>query len=143
MAEGHSAITINIKTAPHEQLDGLMGGNDDGHYHLTGEEYNLMLDLIEDRRDEEESDEDFYKLSQTEYDKLLGIIDAFYPDEDSDEPVIPSGIDSEALNKLIDERVEARIQEYIKHIDCGEINSNSDTDSSSSEDTNTNTDSTP
>lgn len=137
MAEEIQAVTINIKSAAHEQLDELMGGDASGHYHLTEEEYNLMLELLEGEREEEESDEEFYKLSQGEYDKLMSIIDAAFPDDESDEPVF---IDSETLNKLIDER----IQEYIKHIDCGEVsNSNSDIDSSSSEDTDTNTDINP
>lgn len=136
MAEEFQAVTITIKTAAHEQLDGLMGGDDSGHYHLTEEEYNLMLEFLGKEREEEESDEEFYKLSQSEYDKLMSIIDAVFPNDESEEPVF---IDSEALNSLID----ARIQEYIKHIDGGEVNSNSDIDSSSSEDTNTNTDVNP
>ena len=32
----------------HEQLDNLLGGNDDGHYHLTSDEWTKLLKVIQD-----------------------------------------------------------------------------------------------
>lgn len=110
MANEVPAITINIKTAPHEQLDELLGGDNSGHFHLTEEEYNLMLRLVEKLREEDETEEDFYKLSEDEYNKLMSILSILYPDEDTDA--------EDALNALID----ARIQHALSNIDCGEVN---------------------
>ena len=33
----------------HEQLNGLMGGNDEGHYHLTAEEYEGLKELLSEK----------------------------------------------------------------------------------------------
>ena len=71
----------------HERLDGLLGGEDDGHYHLTQEEYGQVKEVLQIRREEQESGETFYKLTETQYDKLIHIIEAAYPDQSSDEPV--------------------------------------------------------
>lgn len=111
MANEATAVTINIKTAPHEELDELMGGDASGHYHLTEEEYNLMFRLVEQLRDEDESEEEYYKLTQTEYDKLTSLFSLFYPDEDTDA--------EDALAALVDTRVNERVVDIING---GEIN---------------------
>ncbi len=102
MEDEITALTINMKTAGHEQLDELMGGDASGHYHLTEEEYNLILDLVDKHREEAESDEDFYKLSQSEYDKLTALFGIFYPDEDTDA--------QDALEAIINARVQAVLE---------------------------------
>lgn len=111
MANEVTAVTINIKTAPHEQLDELMGGDDSGHFHMTEEEYNLMLRLVEKLREEDESEEEYYKLPQSEYDKLTSLFSLLYPDEDTDA--------EDALVALIDARVNERVVDIING---GEVN---------------------
>lgn len=105
MANEVTAVTINIKTAPHEQLDELMGGDDSGHFHMTEEEYNLMLRLVEKLREEDESEEEYYKLPQNEYDKLTSLFSLLYPDEDTDA--------EDALAALIDARINERVVDII------------------------------
>ena len=111
MANEVTAVTINVKTAPHEQLDELMGGDDSGHFHMTEEEYNLMLRLVEKLREEDESEEEYYKLPQSEYDKLTSLLSLLYPDEDTDA--------EDALAALIDARVNERVVDIING---GEVN---------------------
>ena len=111
-SSGDSAAITN-----HEQLDGLYGGEDDGHYHLTQEEYEQVKEVLQIRREEQESGETFYKLTEAQYDKLRHIIEAVYPDQDSDTPVF---IDNETINSLID----TRIKEYMSNIDGGEVSNN-------------------
>lgn len=47
---GFSAIDppkkINPYDIDHEQLDGLLGGNWEGHYHLTKELWEYVIDLV-------------------------------------------------------------------------------------------------
>ena len=122
----------------HEDLEGLLGGDDNGHYHLTPDDYEALQEILQIRREENKSGETFYKLTEEQYYKLRHIIEAVYPDDDSDEPVFidrdtlnsainkhiadymienQSAISSEALNSIID----ARIQQTLTYIDCGEV----------------------
>ena len=105
MADEFNAVTIKIKSAGHEDLDGLMGGDDDGHYHLTEEEYNLMTEVLDNRREENDAEEDFYKLSETEYDKTTTLLDMFFPDDDTD----------------AEDALAALIAKHIKTIDSGTV----------------------
>ena len=115
----NTAITINIKTAPHEQLDELMGGDDSGHFHLTEDEYNLMLRLVEQLRDEDETEQEFHKLSDDEYTKLTDMFSLLYPDEDEDTDF------EQALNAIID----ARVAQYVAEIiDGGKVGTSTDID---------------
>ena len=84
MAEEFQAVTINIKTAPHEALDGIKGGDDSGHYHLTSDEYDLLGYVFDDYRDEIDSGIDFHRLDDNEYNRLTGLLDVLVPDEDAD-----------------------------------------------------------
>ena len=102
-------VKIDLKTAPHERLVGLQGGDDSGHYHLTEEEYGLVSEMVEERRQEDEEGGCFHKLRDEEHDKLTELLDMFFPDEDADAET--------ALAALMD----ARIAEYMKTIDSGEI----------------------
>ena len=112
MAEECRAITICIKSAGHEELDDIKGGDDNGYYHLTDEEYNLMQGILEGYRDELAEEDTFHKLRDDEYTKLTDMFSLLYPDdEDTDF--------EKALNALID----ARIQQYVAGIiDGGKIN---------------------
>ena len=92
MAEEVKAVTVNIKTAGHEQLDELIGGDEEGHFHLSKEEYTLLLDVLGDYEDELDSDEALYKLRESEYGRLTEILDLLYPDEDADPEDILIGI---------------------------------------------------
>lgn len=105
MANEPNAVTINIKTAGHEELDGLIGGDADGHYHLTEEEYNLMLEVLDNRREEDVSEEVYYKLSETEYDKVTTLLAMFFPDDDT----------------APEEALAALIVKHIKTLDSGEV----------------------
>ena len=89
MADEVKAVTICIKTAGHEELDGIMGGDNDGHYHLSQEEYELLMDLLQRHSDELESEEEFYKLTETEYNKLMDLFDRFLADEEDEEQEAP------------------------------------------------------
>ena len=112
MAEEYSAVTINIKTAPHEELDGPQGGDDDGHYHLTEEEYSLMSSVLGERREEDESGGCFHKLEDEQYEKLLELLDVFFPDENS--------MAEDTLAELIDERAGTEDHEQLTHLLGGE-----------------------
>ena len=56
LIEGFSGIDPPLKSnaalLDHEQLDGLLGGDDTGHYHLTKEQVDWLNDLIEQLNDE-------------------------------------------------------------------------------------------
>ena len=113
----NTALAINIKTAPHEQLDELLGGDDSGHFHLTEDEYNLMLRLVEQLRDEDETEQEFHKLNDDEYTKLSDMFSIFYPDDDEDADF------EQALNAIID----ARVAQYVAEIiDGGKIGTSTD-----------------
>ena len=115
----NTAITINIKTAPHEQLDELLGGDDSGHFHLTEDEYNLMLRLVEQLQDEDETEQEFHKLNDDEYTKLSDMFSIFYPDDDEDADF------EQALNAIID----ARVAQYVAEIiDGGKVGTSTDID---------------
>lgn len=102
MSDKTKTITINVRTAGHEHVEELMGGDASGHYHMTEEEYNLMLRLVEKLRDEDETGEDFYKLPESEYDKLHGLFRIFYPDDDTDaEDALETLINSQAHIDII------------------------------------------
>ncbi|MBQ7220796.1 MAG: hypothetical protein IJS28_07445 [Synergistaceae bacterium] len=109
MANECKTVKINLKTAPHERLGGLLGGDDGGHYHLSEEEYGLVSELVEERRLENEAGGCFHKLQDDEHDKLLKLLDIFFPDEEADI--------ADTFATLMD----ARIAAYIKTIDSGEI----------------------
>ncbi len=99
MAEEYQAVTINIKTAPHEALDGIKGGNDDGHYHLTNEEYDLLGYIFDDYRDEIDSGIDFHRLDDSEYNRLTYLLDTLMPDEDTDaEAQLASALEGYSAN---------------------------------------------
>ena len=113
----NTALAINIKTAPHEQLDELMGGDDSGHFHLTEDEYNLMLRLVEQLRDEDETEQEFHKLNDDEYTKLTDMFSLLYSDEDEDTDF------EQALNAIID----ARVAQYVAEIiDGGKVGTSTD-----------------
>ena len=93
----------------HENLNGLLGGNEGGHYHLTFEEHTRMSqypDVDEvgnliphnDLKLLQGGDEnEYYHLSKAEYLRLLGIVEAFYPpNDDSDD-----NEDSEGSNSVM------------------------------------------
>ena len=84
MAEEYQAVTICIKSAGHEQLDGLMGGDDDGHYHLTEDERDLLDGVLNEYQDELAEDDIFHKLRDGEYNRLVELLDLLYPTEDDD-----------------------------------------------------------
>ena len=111
MADEYQAVTICIKAAGHEELEGIKGGDDDGHYHLTNEEYDLMQDILEERRDELATEDTFHKLREEEYNRVTELLDLLYPDEDTN-------IES-ALAALIDARVNERVADIING---GELN---------------------
>ena len=113
----NTALAINIKTAPHEQLDELLGGDDSGHFHLTEDEYNLMLRLVEQLQDEDETEQEFHKLNDDEYTKLSDMFSIFYPDDDEDADF------EQALNAIID----ARVAQYVAEIiDGGKVGTSTD-----------------
>ena len=112
MAEEYSAVTINIKTAPHEELDGLQGGDDNGHYHLTEEEYALMSSVLTERSEEEESGGCFHKLEDEQYERLVELLDVFFPEEDA--------MAEDTLAELIDERVGTNNHEQLENLLGGE-----------------------
>ena len=72
----------------HESLTGLLGGNSDGHYHLTGEELirlaeypNFSQIKHENLPDLQGGDsEGHYHLDNDELKKLHVLIDTFFPD---------------------------------------------------------------
>ena len=47
----------------HEKLDNLLGGNDDGHYHLTRDEWLQVIDLL----NEHDFDGGFASTTEDEY----------------------------------------------------------------------------
>ncbi len=53
LIEGFSGIDPPLKqsasTLGHEQLYGLMGGDDTGHYHVTKEQLALIIELMTER----------------------------------------------------------------------------------------------
>lgn len=127
-------------TADHEELDGLLGGNEDGHYHLSSEEYDVVQEILSERADADDEerytlsedeyngltellenaqasddDEDRYTLNEEEYNRLTELLNTVYPDGES-EPVFNASMDEEALTELID----ARIAEYMsQQNNCG------------------------
>ena len=111
MAEEYKAVTICIKTAPHEELDGIKGGDASGHYHLTEDEYDLMQGVLGEYRDELAEEDTFHKLRDAEYNRLTEILDLLYPDEDTDA--------EDVLAALIDARVNERVVDIING---GEVN---------------------
>ena len=112
-------VTLKPSEIPHEMLDGLLGGADNEHYHLALEEYNQLKEVLQIKHEEDESGETFYKLTKEQYNKLIHILEEVYPDIDYDEPVF---IDEEFINELID----ARIKEYIRNINGGEVKPSDD-----------------
>ena len=64
---GFSAIDppkkINSYDIDHEQLDGLLGGNWEGHYHLTKELWEYVIDLV----NEKDFDGGFASTTEDEY----------------------------------------------------------------------------
>ena len=103
MSEEYKAVTICIKTAGHEELDGIKGGDASGHYHLTDEEYDLMQGVLEEYQDELAEEDTFHKLRDKEYNRLTELLDLLYPDEETDT--------EEALAAFIDARVNERVQQ--------------------------------
>ena len=102
------AVTVNVNgvgayppppapTVSHEELDDLNGGDDDGHYHLTEDEYNYVTAIVDERRELDESGEQRYTLNEEEYSKLVSVIDKIYPSEDEETYVL----NEEEYNKLI------------------------------------------
>ncbi|MBQ7594076.1 MAG: hypothetical protein IJU48_06970 [Synergistaceae bacterium] len=40
-------VDVLSENVNHEELNNLLGGDDDGHYHLTKERYDKLIELIE------------------------------------------------------------------------------------------------
>ena len=98
-----------IRIYDHEELENISGGDEYDHYHLTGEEYMLLQEILERKRGEIESGEISITITQDEYEKLLALFEAVYPNN-SEAPVL---INEEALNDLID----LRIMQYMNELD--------------------------
>ena len=92
MAEEYKAVTICIKSAGHEELDGIKGGDDSGHYHLTEDEHNLLDGVLSEYQDELDEEDTFHKLRESEYNRLIELLDLLYPTEDDDPEQILAGI---------------------------------------------------
>ena len=105
------SIPLKPSEIPHERLDELLGGNSEGHYHLTEDEI-VKLQAYPEREDlnaaiEHEklpdlqggSEGKHYHLTDTELAQLKAIIDKFILDEDT-EVVIPTS-SHEMLNELM------------------------------------------
>ena len=84
MAEEYRAVTICIKSAGHEELDGIKGGDDSGHYHLTEDEHDLLDGVLGEYKDELGAEDTFHKLRDGEYNRLVELLDLLYPTEDDD-----------------------------------------------------------
>ena len=112
MAEEYKTVTICIKSAGHEQLDGIKGGDDSGHYHLTEDELDLLDGVLNAYQDELAEDDTFHKLRDGEYNRLIELLDLLYPDEDADP------------EKILAEIIAARTSTYVAEhdvIDGGEV----------------------
>lgn len=107
--EEYKAVTICIKTAPHDELDGIKGGDASGNYHLTKDEYELMQGVLDGYREEVAVEDNFHKLQDAEYNKLIEILDLLCPNENTDVET--------ALNALID----ARVNKHADIINGGEV----------------------
>ena len=117
MTDEVNAVTIKIKSAGHEELDGLLGGDDEGHYHVTAEELNYLVDRVAERNAIEDGDEEErLGLTESEYDKVSSLLEMFFHNGATDAV--------EALKALVD----ARITEYIKTLDSGEATGGSNGD---------------
>ncbi len=101
--------TDDEKVYDHEELENLLGGEEFDHYHLTGEEYMQLQEMLERKQDEDDNGEISITLTQDEYEKLLALFEAVYLD-DSSTPIL---INEDTLNDLI----EQRIIEYMNEID--------------------------
>ena len=94
MTDEVNAVTIKIKSAGHEELDGLLGGSDEGHYHVTAEELNYLVDRVAERNAiEEGEEEERLGLTESEYDKVSILLDTIFPDDDA--------VSGDALEALI------------------------------------------
>ena len=106
MADEVTAVTIKIKSAGHEDLDGLLGGDEEGHYHVTAEELNYLVDRVSERNAVEEGDEEErLGITESEYDKVSDLIEMFFPDDDTD----------------VEDALAALIAKHIKTIDSGTV----------------------
>ncbi len=92
MADEVSEVVIRIKSAAHEQLDGMLGGDDSGHFHLTEDERDLLDGVLNEYQDELAEDDTFHKLRDGEYNRLIELLDILYPTEDDNPEEILANI---------------------------------------------------
>ena len=100
-------IDLKPSEIPHEELSGLLGGNTDGHYHLTEAELSKLLKVIDELMPDGENielpsvdsheelsllyggnTEGHYHLTNEQLLKLTKLIKLFFPNGEPD-PVIP------------------------------------------------------
>ena len=106
MENEFNAVTIKIKSAGHEDLDGLLGGDEEGHYHVTGEALNYLIDKVAERNAiEAGEEEERFGITEEEYDKVSNLIEMFSPDDDTD----------------VEDALVALIAKHIKTIDSGTV----------------------
>ena len=70
----------------HEQLEGLLGGKDNDHYHISEQEYDALYKIITQFSNSNGTN----TLTNDEYNRVAEIIAALFPDEDSTKPVFPT-----------------------------------------------------
>ena len=134
--EAPLAVTVNVNgvgayppppppVPTHEELDELYGGDNDGHYHLTEDEYNSVVNMVEERMELEENGETRYTLDDDEYDKLIGVIGKVYPSDEEEgyvlsedehnkvtillETLYPEESDEPVFPVLTEEEIDAKI----------------------------------
>ncbi len=108
--------------ADHEGFENIMGGDEGGHWHLTTEEYNQLLEVLESASAEQSSNETWYRLNTDEYSKLVLLLDKAYSDNDGEPDIVDESRANELINAKIEslfgdeglnELIDARIQEYL------------------------------
>ncbi|MBQ7220799.1 MAG: hypothetical protein IJS28_07460 [Synergistaceae bacterium] len=94
----------------HDSLEEILGGDDDGCYHLTHDEYEKLVLLLNERYGENDDDEgdapedNNRTLTAEEYAMLSRLLSEVYGEE-GDDPVFPLNLADEELTELIDNRI--------------------------------------
>lgn len=107
--------TLKPSEIPHEELGGLLGGSDKGHYHLTKDEYDKLgeypdFDVLTEVLKHNElkglqggQSGDYYHLTKNDVEKLQKLIEAFISSYNDDyQVIVPSSGEKnhEALQNL-------------------------------------------
>lgn len=109
-------VELKPSDIPHDELDGLLGGDENGYYHLTEVVLRKLLLIIEALMPDEDSDEielpyttpdherldglkggtvnEHYHFTQDQWRKLLKLLEVLFPDG-AEDPVFPNPAPSE------------------------------------------------